>query len=239
MVCDHCGSKTHRTGSSNCSKYCTLCKTPGYGQKSGSCPFRECSKCKAVGHSARECKPLTIMVCAHCGSETHRTNHPNCTKYCTMCKAPGHGQKSGSCRFRECSKCKEVGHSARECHLKNVRSIENDADGQTIHDANDKDADTCTMSVDGQSDDGNDSRKRSDSDRYKESGRSNLNAANASGHQNDENDDISDAGSEHASIAMDMEDESDIAKGGFGRRPARGIRARLSACGVLPPSAGL
>ena len=30
-----------------------------------------------------------------------------------------------------------------------------------------------------------------------------------------------------------------IAKGGFGRRPARGIRARLSACGVLPPSAGL
>jgi hypothetical protein len=31
--------------------------------------------------------------------------------------------------------------------LKNVRSIENDADGQTIHDANDKDAETCTMSV--------------------------------------------------------------------------------------------
>ena len=33
--------------------------------------------------------------------------------------------------------------------------------------------------------------------------------------------------------------ELTIAKGGFGRRPARGIRARLSACGVLPPSAGL
>jgi hypothetical protein len=121
MVCDHCGSEAHRTGSSGCSKYCALCKAPGHRQKSGSCPFRECSKCKAVGHSARECKPLTIMVCAHCGSETHRTNHPNCTKYCTMCKSPGHGQKSGSCAFRECSKCKEVGHSAQECHLKNVR----------------------------------------------------------------------------------------------------------------------
>ena len=30
MVCDHCGSEAHRTGSSNCSKYCTLCKTNGY-----------------------------------------------------------------------------------------------------------------------------------------------------------------------------------------------------------------
>jgi hypothetical protein len=66
MVCDHCGSKAHRTGSSNCSKYCALCQTPRHRQKSGSCPFRECSKCKAVGHSARECRPLTTMVCAHC-----------------------------------------------------------------------------------------------------------------------------------------------------------------------------
>ena len=82
MICDHCGSKTHGTGNSGCSKYCTLCKTPGHRQKSGSCPFRECSKCKAVGHSARECRPLTIMVCAHCGSEKHPTNHTNCSNYC-------------------------------------------------------------------------------------------------------------------------------------------------------------
>ncbi len=35
-------------------------------------------------------------------------------------------------------------------------SIENDADGRNIADANDKAADTCTISVDDQTDDGND-----------------------------------------------------------------------------------
>ena len=110
MVCDHCGSKTHGTGNSGCSKYCTLCKTKGHRQKSGSCPFRECSKCKAVGHSARECRPLTVMVCAHCGSKTHRTGSGNCSKYCAMCKTPGHRQKRGSCPFRECGNCKAVRH---------------------------------------------------------------------------------------------------------------------------------
>ena len=134
MVCDHCGSKTHGTGNSGCSKYCTLCKIPGHRQKSGSCPFRECSKCKAVGHMARECRPLTIMVCAHCGSETHRTNHPGCSKYCAMCKAPGHRQKFGSCPFRECSKCKQVGHSARECQKQSYRTIESDEHGRNTMD---------------------------------------------------------------------------------------------------------
>ena len=33
MVCDHCGSDTHRTGSGNCSRYCALCKTLGHRQK--------------------------------------------------------------------------------------------------------------------------------------------------------------------------------------------------------------
>jgi hypothetical protein len=103
--------------------------------------------------------------------------------------------------------------------LKNVRSIENVTDGQTIQDAYDKDADTCTMSFDGKSYDANDSRKLSYSDRYKESDRSN--AANASGHQNDENADISDAVSELASIAMEMEDESDDDERIVLRREAR------------------
>ena len=154
---------------------------------------------------ARECRPL--MVCAHCGSETHPTNHTGRPKYCAMCKTPGHRQKSGSCPFRECSKCKEVGHSARECGKRNVRAIENDADAQSIHDANDKDADNCAMSVDGQSDDGNHLSERSDGDRHKESDRSNP--SNASGHKNDDNDDTSDAGSEQASIATNMQDESE------------------------------
>ena len=33
MVCDHCGSDTHRTGSGNCSRSCALCQTPGHRQK--------------------------------------------------------------------------------------------------------------------------------------------------------------------------------------------------------------
>ena len=191
MVCGHCGSDTHRTGSGNCSKYCALCKTPGHRQKSGSCPFRECSKCKAVGHSARECRPLTIMVCAHCGSKTHRTGSGNCSNYCAMCKTPGHGQKCGSCPFRECSKCKEVGHSARECGKRNVRAIENDAVAQSIHDANDKNADNCAMSVDGPSDDeGNHMSERGDGDRRQECDRSNL--SDASEHEHDDDEDIED-----------------------------------------------
>ena len=60
------------------------------------------------------------------------------------------------------------------------------------------------MSVDGQSDDGNHISERGDGDRQIESDR--FNPSNASGHKNDDNDDISDAGSEHASIAMDTED---------------------------------
>ena len=34
------------------------------------------------------------MVCNHCGSQSHRTNHPKCPNYCTLCKEPGHRQKS-------------------------------------------------------------------------------------------------------------------------------------------------
>ena len=58
-------------------------------------------------------------------------------------------------RSASVASAKDVGHSAQECGKRNVRSIENDADAQSIHDANDKDADSCAMSVDGQSDDGN------------------------------------------------------------------------------------
>ena len=111
------------------------------------------------------------------------------------------------------NKSDTVGHSARECGKRNVRAIENDADAQSIHDANDKDADNCAMSVDGQSDDGNHLSERGDGDRHKESDRSDP--SNPSGHKNDHNDDTSDAGSEQASIATDMEDESD------GRRKRR------------------
>ena len=53
------------------------------------------------------------MVCAHCGSESHRTGSGNCPNYCTLCKVVGHRQKSADCQFHVCSKCNTIGHSAR------------------------------------------------------------------------------------------------------------------------------
>jgi hypothetical protein len=55
------------------------------------------------------------MVCAHYGSESHRTGETVCAKYCTLCKEPGHGQKRTGCKFRVCNKCGASGHSASEC----------------------------------------------------------------------------------------------------------------------------
>ena len=55
------------------------------------------------------------MVCAHCGSESHRTGETVCAKYCTLCKEPGHRQKRAGCKFRVCNKCGASGHSASEC----------------------------------------------------------------------------------------------------------------------------
>ena len=56
------------------------------------------------------------MVCANCGSHSHRTNHKDCAGYCTLCAQPGHRQKIGSCLYRVCNTCGETGHSARECN---------------------------------------------------------------------------------------------------------------------------
>jgi len=89
------------------------------------------------------------------------------------------------------------------------RTIESDVDGRnTIDDANDQDADTCTMSVDGQSDDdGNHMSERGDGDRRQECDRSNL--SDASEHEHDDDEDIEDTRTRDASIAMDLEDGSD------------------------------
>ena len=74
--------------------------------------------------------------------------------------------------------------------------------------ANDQDADTCTMSVDGQSDDdGNHMSDCGDGDRRQECDRSNL--SNANEHEHDDDEDIEDTRTRDASIAMDMGDESD------------------------------
>ena len=56
------------------------------------------------------------MVCAHCGSESHRTGNSACKNYCTLCAQSGHRQKIGSCPYRVCNTCGETGHSARECN---------------------------------------------------------------------------------------------------------------------------
>ena len=77
-----------------------------------------------------------------------------------------------------------------------------------MHDANDKDADTCTMSVDGQSDDDdNHMSERGAGDCRQECDRSNL--SNANEHEHDDDEDIEDIRTRDASIAMDMGDESD------------------------------
>ena len=55
------------------------------------------------------------MVCAHCGSESHRTNSGKCPDYCTLCREPGHRQKSNECKSRVCNKCEASGRSASEC----------------------------------------------------------------------------------------------------------------------------
>ena len=70
MVCNHCGSESHRTDHRDCPNYCTLCKEPGHRQKSNECKFRVCSKCGASGHSASECKQTK---CSECGSTTHKS----------------------------------------------------------------------------------------------------------------------------------------------------------------------
>ncbi len=77
-----------------------------------------------------------------------------------------------------------------------------------MNDANDQDADSCTMSVDGQSDDdGSHMSERGDGDRRQECDRSNL--SDASEHERDDDDEhIEDTRTGDASIAMDMEDES-------------------------------
>ncbi len=76
-----------------------------------------------------------------------------------------------------------------------------------MDDANDEDADTCTMSVDGQSDDRNHMSEQSDGDRRQEYDRSNLSDAREHKHGDDE--DIEDTRTRGASITMAMEDESD------------------------------
>ena len=56
------------------------------------------------------------MVCAHCGSESHRTGDSSCKGYCTLCAQSGHRQQRGTCPYRVCNTCGETGHSARECN---------------------------------------------------------------------------------------------------------------------------
>jgi hypothetical protein len=79
-----------------------------------------------------------------------------------------------------------------------------------MDDANDEDADTSTMSVDGQSDDRNHMSERSDGDRRQEYDRSNL--SDASEHKHDDDEDIEDTRTRGASITIDLGYESDDGK---------------------------
>ena len=112
MVCAHCGSESHRTNSSNCPNYCTLCKQPGHRQKSASCEFRVCSKCGASGHSASECTP-----CSECGSTTHKSALSfACPEHkCTNCEGTlePRGHNRNDCpRMHGCSECGSTTHKS-------------------------------------------------------------------------------------------------------------------------------
>ena len=79
-----------------------------------------------------------------------------------------------------------------------------------MDDANDEDADTSTMSVDGQSDDRNHMSERSDGDRRQEYDRSNL--SDATEHKHDDDEDLEDTRTRGASITIDLGYESDDGK---------------------------
>ena len=117
MVCAHCGSESHRTNSSNCPNYCTLCKQPGHRQKSASCEFRVCNKCGASGHTVSECTP-----CNECGSTTHKSALSfACPEHkCTNCEGTlePKGHNRNDCPRMQttmCEECGETGHSANKC----------------------------------------------------------------------------------------------------------------------------
>ena len=119
MVCANCRSDSHRTGASACPNYCTLCAQPGHRQKRGTCPFRVCSTCHQIGHSAREC---TLKGVAHqqrndasTNSCDDRAQHSLSDEVCERCQEHGHNESS-------CSKprCKACGSSTH----KNAKSFE-------------------------------------------------------------------------------------------------------------------
>ena len=112
MVCAHCGSESHRTNSSNCPNYCTLCKQPGHGQKRAGCKFRVCNRCGASGHSASECTP-----CSECGSTTHKSAlSVACPEHkCSNCQGTlePKGHNRNDCpRMQRCSECGSTSHES-------------------------------------------------------------------------------------------------------------------------------
>jgi len=120
MVCAHCSSESHRTNSSNCPNYCTLCREAGHRQKSNKCKFRVCNKCRASGHSASEC-----TRCSQCGSTTDKSALSfACPEHkCTNCDGTlePNGHNRNDCPRMQttmCEECGETGHSANKCPIR-------------------------------------------------------------------------------------------------------------------------
>ncbi len=118
MVCFNCGSESHHTGNSGCEKYCTLCAQSGHRQKRGTCPYRECNKCGATGHSARECRscPSKTVSVRHSFTEEAQMQHDRPSdEVCERCRE--HGHIEAHCPKPRCEACGSSNHQ-------NARSFE-------------------------------------------------------------------------------------------------------------------
>ena len=112
MVCVNCGSESHHTGNSGCEKYCTLCAQSGHRQKRGTCPYRECNKCGATGHSAREC-PSKIVSVRHSFTEEAQMQHDRPSdEVCERCRE--HGHIEAQCPKPRCKACGSSDHRNAE-----------------------------------------------------------------------------------------------------------------------------
>ena len=132
MVCAHCGSESHRTGSGNCPNYCTLCKVAGHRQKRSECAFAQCSKCKGIGHAARACKAPQLQQRMVRG-EREAENHHSQSDAPMVVDGDGHAEDGDDA-------CDQLNRTNDHEPDDNMRNDDDEAD-HDVNDDNDDDDD--------------------------------------------------------------------------------------------------